>query len=151
MPRSAACFVNASLWLRSIIALRSEIPPCRAHVLKNRSPAPVYRSWRAAIDVDFRYRRFGVATAFKHVSSSFKKLLLPCGDLIWMHVELLSKLRNRPIVLQGGQSHLRLKAGVWFRRARLFIFAPNSQAKHACRQAEIPLNALFKIPGPPQY
>jgi len=38
---------------------------------------------------------------------------------------------------------------VWFRRARFFIVAPDSQAKHACRQAEIPLNALFKIPGPP--
>jgi hypothetical protein len=43
-----------------------------------------------------------------------------------------------------------LKAGVWFRRARFFIFAPDSQAQNACRQAEIPLNALFKIPGPPQ-
>jgi hypothetical protein len=42
-----------------------------------------------------------------------------------------------------------LKAGVWFRRARFFIFAPYSQAKHACRQAESPLNALFKIPEPP--
>jgi hypothetical protein len=44
-----------------------------------------------------------------------------------------------------------LKAGVWFRRARFFIFAPDSQAKHACRQAEFPLNALFKIPGPPLF
>jgi len=43
-----------------------------------------------------------------------------------------------------------LKAGVWFRRARFFIIAPDSQAQNACRQAEIPLNALFKIPGPPQ-
>src|SRR5262245_40801068 len=42
-----------------------------------------------------------------------------------------------------------LKAGVWFRRARFFIFAPDSQAKHACRQAEFPLNDLFKIPEPP--
>jgi len=27
--------------------------------------------------------------------------------------------------------------------------APDSQAKHACRQAAIPLNALFKNPEPP--
>jgi hypothetical protein len=40
---------------------------------------------------------------------------------------------------------------VWFRRARFFIFAPDSQAKHACRQAEFPLNALFKIPEPPLF
>jgi len=32
--------------------------------------------------------------------------------------------------------------------ARLFIVAPDSQAKHACRQAEIPPSALFKNPGP---
>src|SRR5258708_38179457 len=44
-----------------------------------------------------------------------------------------------------------LKAGVWYRRARFFIFAPDSQAKHACRQAEFPLNALFKIPEPPLF
>jgi hypothetical protein len=44
-----------------------------------------------------------------------------------------------------------LKAGVWFRRARFFIFAPDSQAKHACRQAAFPLNALFKIPEPPLW
>jgi hypothetical protein len=37
-----------------------------------------------------------------------------------------------------------LNAGVWFRRDRLFIVAPDSRAKHACRQAEIPLSALYK-------
>jgi hypothetical protein len=44
-----------------------------------------------------------------------------------------------------------LKAGVWFRRARLFMVAPDSQAKHACRQAAIPLTALFKNPEPPLF
>jgi len=37
----------------------------------------------------------------------------------------------------------------WMRRVRFFNFAPDSQAKHACRQAEIPLKALSKIPEPP--
>jgi hypothetical protein len=37
------------------------------------------------------------------------ELLFPRGDLIGMHVELLSKLRNRSIVLQGSQGHLRLE------------------------------------------
>jgi Flp pilus assembly protein TadG len=41
-----------------------------------------------------------------------------------------------------------LKAGVWFRRGRLDMVSPDSQAQRACRQAEIPLNALCKIPGP---
>jgi hypothetical protein len=31
------------------------------------------------------------------------------ADLIGMHVELLSKLRNRSIVLQGSEGHLRLE------------------------------------------
>jgi hypothetical protein len=29
------------------------------------------------------------------------------------------------------------------------MVAPDSQAKHACRQAAIPLTALFKNPEPP--
>ena len=53
-------------------------------------------------------------------------------------------------VTRATRATFALKAGVWFRRARFFIFAPDSQAKHACRQAEIPLSALFKIPEPPQ-
>jgi hypothetical protein len=66
-----------------------------------------------------------------------------------MHVELLSKLRNRSIFFKAAKATFALKVGVWFRRARFFIVAPDSQAKHACLQAEFPLNALFKIPGPP--
>jgi hypothetical protein len=31
------------------------------------------------------------------------------------------------------------------------MVAPDSQAKHACRQAAIPLNALFKNPEPPLF
>ena len=41
-----------------------------------------------------------------------------------------------------------LKAGVWFRRARLLIVAPDSRAHRARRQAEIPLSALCRFPGP---
>jgi hypothetical protein len=50
-----------------------------------------------------------VATALKHISSACKELLFPRGDLIGMHVELLSKLRNRSIVFQGSQGHLRFE------------------------------------------
>jgi len=41
-----------------------------------------------------------------------------------------------------------LKAGVWFRRARLLIVSPDSRANLARRQAEIPLIALFRFPEP---
>jgi hypothetical protein len=37
-----------------------------------------------------------------------------------------------------------LKAGVWFRRGRLFIVSPDSRG----RQAENPLIALFRFPEP---
>jgi hypothetical protein len=43
-------------------------------------------------------------------------------------VELLRQLSQRPIALDGGKRHLRLKAGVWFRRGRLFMVSPDSQA-----------------------
>jgi hypothetical protein len=41
-----------------------------------------------------------------------------------------------------------LKAGVWFRRARLLIVSPDSRANFARRQAEIPLIAPFRLVGP---
>jgi hypothetical protein len=41
-----------------------------------------------------------------------------------------------------------LKAGVWFRRGRLFIVSPDSRAYRARRQAEIPLSVLFKFASP---
>src|SRR5437868_3386276 len=41
-----------------------------------------------------------------------------------------------------------MKAGVWFRRARLLIVSPDSRANLARRQAEIPLIALFRFPEP---
>src|SRR3974377_571376 len=41
-----------------------------------------------------------------------------------------------------------LKAGVWCRRARLLIVSPDSRANLARRQAETPLIALCRFPGP---
>src|SRR5215470_12082092 len=41
-----------------------------------------------------------------------------------------------------------LKAGVWFRRGRLLMVAPDSQAQRARCQAEIPLIALCRFPEP---
>jgi hypothetical protein len=61
----------------------------------------------------------------------------------------ISCLARLQFLLCAAKATFALNAGVWFRRARFFIVAPDSQAKHAYRQAEIPLNALFKIPEPP--
>src|SRR6201988_2592489 len=41
-----------------------------------------------------------------------------------------------------------LKAGVWFRRARLLIVSPDSRANLSRRQAETPLIALFRFAEP---
>jgi hypothetical protein len=43
---------------------------------------------------------------------------------------------------------LALKAGVWFRRGRLFIVSPDSLAQRARCQAETPLIDLFKFAEP---
>jgi hypothetical protein len=41
-----------------------------------------------------------------------------------------------------------LKAGVWFRRARLLIVSPDSRVNLARRQAETPLIPLFRFLRP---
>src|ERR1700704_353057 len=41
-----------------------------------------------------------------------------------------------------------LKAGEWFRRARLLMVSPDSRAYRARRQAETPLSVLCRFPGP---
>src|SRR5947209_12702493 len=41
-----------------------------------------------------------------------------------------------------------LKAGVWFRRARLLMVSPDSRAHRARRQAETPLSVLCRFPQP---
>ena len=44
-----------------------------------------------------------------------------------------------------------LKAGVWFRRGRLFIVSPDSLAQLARCQAETPLIVLFRFLRPALY
>src|SRR5882762_8904034 len=50
--------------------------------------------------------------------------------------------------LTAASATFALKAGVWFRRARLLIVSPDSRANLARRQAETPLIALFRFPEP---
>ena len=45
-PSAATCPASGRSWSRSIIVLRSEDRPWRVHLLKNRFPASVRRSWR---------------------------------------------------------------------------------------------------------
>jgi len=50
--------------------------------------------------------------------------------------------------LTAASATFALKAGVWFRRARLLIVSPDSRANFARRQAETPLMAPFRLAGP---
>jgi hypothetical protein len=50
--------------------------------------------------------------------------------------------------LTAASATFALKAGVWFRRARLLIVSPDSRANLARRQAETPLIAPFSLAGP---
>src|ERR1700737_1206435 len=48
----------------------------------------------------------------------------------------------------GASAPFALKAGVWFRRGRLFIVSPDSLAQRARCQAETPLIVLFRFLRP---
>ncbi len=50
--------------------------------------------------------------------------------------------------LTAASATFALKAGVWFRRGRLFMVSPDSRAYRARRQAETPLSVLFKFASP---
>jgi hypothetical protein len=50
--------------------------------------------------------------------------------------------------LTAASATFALKAGAWFRRARLLIVSPDSRANLARRQAETPLIAPFRFAGP---
>src|SRR5258708_26158739 len=50
--------------------------------------------------------------------------------------------------LTAASATFALKAGVWFRRGRLFMVSPDSQAQRARCQAETPLIDLFKFASP---
>jgi hypothetical protein len=88
------------------------------------------------------------ATRTKHLGGPFLKLRLPLRDLIGVDVKQLRQLGQRLSPLTAASAIFALKAGVWFRRARLLIVSPDSRAHLARRQAETPLIALFRFPRP---
>ena len=65
-----------------------------------------------------------------------------------MDVELLRKLSQCSSPLMAASATFALNAGVWFRRGRLLIVAPDWQGQLARRQAETPLIVLCRFPGP---
>jgi hypothetical protein len=52
-------------------------------------------------------------------------------------IEMLGQLGYRPVTLDGGKFTFALKAGVWFRRGRLFMVS-SVHGDYRRRQAEIP-------------
>jgi len=83
------------------------------------------------LHVDGRCRLAAAWT--EHIRSPALKLRLPRRNLIGVNVELLGKLRQCPIALNAASATLALKAGVWFRRGRLCMISPDSQATPCLR------------------
>jgi hypothetical protein len=79
------------------------------------------------LHVDGRLRRSVAATGTENIGSPALKLRFPRGDLIGVDVELLRKLSQRSIALDGGKRTFALKAGAWFRRGRLLMVSPDSR------------------------
>src|ERR1700726_1070644 len=108
MFRAFACLVMARSCAGSIIALRSANLPCRALLPKNRSPASALQSWHAATSRRQPVARLAAAGT-ENFGCPFLELRLPRCDLIGVDVELLRKLSQCSIALQGRKRHLRLE------------------------------------------
>ena len=65
-----------------------------------------------------------------------------------MYVELRGKLGQLRSPLTAASVTFALKAGVWFRRGRLDMVAPDSQAVACPLSAETPLIGLCRFPRP---
>ena len=65
-----------------------------------------------------------------------------------MDIELLGKLGQRPITLDGCECHLTLNAGVWFRRGRLGMVFPDSQATACPQSGRNSTFVMSHFPGP---
>jgi len=72
------------------------------------------------------------------------QLRLPCRNLDWGGRSKCSAAELSSGPLDGGSATFALKAGVWFRRGRLFMVSPVRGDYRRC-QAETPLIDLFKF------
>src|ERR1700681_563650 len=108
MFRAFACLVMVRSCAGSIIALRSANLLCRALLPKNRSPASALRSWHAATSRRWLAARLP-CRGTEHIGCPFLELRLPRCDLIGVDVELLRKLSQGSIALQGRKRYLRLE------------------------------------------
>ena len=78
----------------------------------------------------FSTRRPGTEDA----GGTLEQLPPPGRNLVGMHIEKLRQIGQRPVTLDGGQSHPRIKSedrlfalnpGVWFRLVRFVIVSPD--------------------------
>src|SRR5580765_8205427 len=61
------------------------------------------------LHVDDRLRGCVASAGTEHIGCTFLELRLPCCNLIRVNVELLGKLSQRAIALDGSKRHLRLE------------------------------------------
>ena len=79
--------------------------------LRNCSPASAPRSWHAATSHRSQACAGVAAARTENIGSPALKLRFPRRDLIGVDVELLGKLSQCSIALDGGKRHLRLTWG----------------------------------------
>src|SRR3954470_467806 len=113
---------------RSIIALRSAAPLCRAHLPKIIRERQLPDLGVERFDIDCRCTRLRLGGRPEHPGSPFEQQRLPGRDLVRMNVELLRQFGQRLLALDGGQSHLRLES-------RAVIPARSSRHRLSCSRA----------------
>src|ERR1035437_3958222 len=120
----------------------------RPHRLKNRSPAPTRRSWRAApSNRPPALLRAPQCRTRIHLRPSTRA---PFQAVIWFGWTSYCCASSASVFspLMAANATLALNAGEWVRRVRLVMVAPDT--RHPRRfQAEIPLIELSKFGQPP--
>src|ERR1700738_1964372 len=108
MFRAFACLVMARSCAGSIIALRSANLLCRALLPKIVLQRQLANLGMQRLHVDSRLPGSVAAAGTEHIGCPFLELRLPGCDLIGVDVELLRKLSQSSIALQGRKRHINI-------------------------------------------
>src|SRR4051812_6241359 len=84
---------------RSIIALRSTVPLCRAHLPKIIGQRQLPDLGMERLDVDCRGTWLSLGCRLESPGSSFQQQRLPSRDLVRMNIELLRQFGQRLLAL----------------------------------------------------
>ena len=103
------------------------------------------------LHIDRRLPGSFAATRTENIGSPALELRFPRCDLIGMNVELFRKLCQCSIALMAASATFALKAGVWFRRGRLFIVSPDSRGTACPLSGRNSTYRMFRFSRPALY